>query len=53
MNKKLGEMSNFLVFNSGEETHPNSPRIIFPLVAAICPEMQFQQARSSSENRYD
>jgi hypothetical protein len=38
---KLGEFSNFLVFNSREESHLNSSRFNFSLVTAVCPELQF------------
>jgi hypothetical protein len=31
-------LSNFLIFNSGEESHPNNPRIYFSLDAAIYPD---------------
>jgi hypothetical protein len=38
---KLGEFLNFLVFNLGDESHPNSLRFNFSLIAAVCPELQF------------
>jgi hypothetical protein len=40
----------FLVFISGEESQPIGPRMDFPFDAAICTEMKFSAAPSSSEN---
>jgi hypothetical protein len=49
-NVRIGELSRFLVFISREESHPNSPRMDFSFDAAICKEMKFLAALSSSEN---
>jgi hypothetical protein len=51
MDKNIGEMSKFLVFNSGEESHPNSPRIDFSFNTTIGTEMKFSAALTSSENQ--
>jgi hypothetical protein len=40
----------FLVFISWEESQLNSPRIYFSFNTAICTEMKFSAAPSSSEN---
>jgi hypothetical protein len=37
---KLEELSNFLVFNLGEESHLNGSEFYFSFTGAICPEMQ-------------
>jgi hypothetical protein len=39
-----------LVFNSVEESYPNSPRLYFSFAAPFCPGMQFSATPSSSEN---
>jgi hypothetical protein len=44
-------LSNFLVFNSGEESHPNSPRIYFSFNTAICPILQFSAVLSSDKKQ--
>jgi hypothetical protein len=43
----MGEFSNFLVFNSGEESLPNSHRIYFSFSTIIYPELQFSANPSS------
>jgi hypothetical protein len=47
----MGEFPTFLVFISGEESHPNNPGIYFSFDAAIYPEIQFSATSLSSENR--
>jgi hypothetical protein len=37
--ENLGELSSFLVFNSGEESHPNSLRIYVSFSTAFYPEL--------------
>jgi hypothetical protein len=41
MVRKLGELSNFLIFNSGDESLLNSHRFDSSFDAEICPEYSF------------
>jgi hypothetical protein len=41
----MGEFSNFLVFNLGEESHPNSPEFIFLSALQFVHNYSFQQTR--------
>jgi hypothetical protein len=39
----MGELPNVFLLSSGEESHPNSPRIYFSFDATIYLEIQLQQ----------